>query len=113
MSTSNVTLINIDGYSQENGVIFFQTNKKLQENIEDCFVQDEEGGTIVIYYSDDCIYNYCNKFMISWWGQEKYLNNEQIKISDIEMLNVVLVSSVSFGYSIRSNQLVITHIQLG
>ena len=38
MSTSNVTLINIDGYSQENGVIFFQTNKKMQENIEDCFI---------------------------------------------------------------------------
>ena len=33
-----------------------------------------------------CIYNYPNRFMFSWWGIDSYLNNEQIKIGDIEIM---------------------------
>ena len=33
------------------------------------------------------IYNDSNRFMVSWWVTDSYLNNEQIKIGDIKIVN--------------------------
>ena len=40
--------------------------------------------------------------MVSWWGWEKHFYNEQVKISDIEILNAYFGPSGSFGYIIMS-----------
>ena len=34
-------------------------------------------------YSEKSIYNYPNRFMVSWWVIDSYFNNEQIQIGDI------------------------------
>ena len=39
------------------------------------------------------VYNYSNKFMVSWQGTDPYFNNEQIKIDDIEMMTFEYGSS--------------------
>ena len=47
------------------------------------------------------IYNYSNRFMVSWWGTNSYFNNKPIKIGDTEMMNYAYVSSGSFGLRLR------------
>ena len=40
--------------------------------------------------------------MVSWWGTYSYVNNEQIKIGDIEIMTAACGSSGSFGSRVRS-----------
>ena len=40
--------------------------------------------------------------MVSWWKTDLYLNNEHIKIGDIEIMNASYGSSGSFGSRVRS-----------
>ena len=39
------------------------------------------------------IYNYSNRFMVSWWVTNSYFNNKPIKIGDTEIMNYAYVSS--------------------
>ena len=48
------------------------------------------------------IYNDPNRFMVSWWVTDPYLNNKQIKIGDIEIITAEYGSSGSFGSRLRS-----------
>ena len=40
--------------------------------------------------------------MVSWWGTDSYLNNEQIRISDVELMNALYGSLGSFRSRVRS-----------
>ena len=39
------------------------------------------------------IYNYPNRFMVSWWGTDSYFNNDHIQIGDIEIMTAAYGSS--------------------
>ena len=43
--------------------------------------------TYLISHIKKNIYNYPTLFMVYWWGKDLYLNNELIKISDVELMN--------------------------
>ena len=64
------------------------TKKKIKENTE-----DDNGNSNNCFYSKKCLYNYPNTFMVSWWENNSYLNNEQIQIGDIEIMNSAYGSS--------------------
>ena len=46
-----------------------------------------------------------DKFMVSWWGTDSYLNNEKIQIGDIENMTDVYASSGSLRSIERSKSL--------
>ena len=46
-----------------------------------------------------------DKFMVSWWGTDSYLNNEKIQIGDIENMTDVYASSGSLRSIERSKYL--------
>ena len=48
------------------------------------------------------VYIDSNIFMVSWWGNYSYFNNEQIKIGHIEIMTYSYGSSVSSGSILRS-----------
>ena len=50
--------------------------------------------------------------MVSWWVTYSYFDNEQIKISDVYLMDPVYGSSGSFLSRVRSNIFYITHIQV-
>ena len=56
-------------------------------------------------YSEESIYNYPNRLMISWWVKDSYFNNEQIQIGDIWIMNHEYGSSGSFGSRVRSKSI--------
>ena len=43
--------------------------------------------------------------MVSLWGTDSYLNNEQIKIGDIDIMTYTYGSSGSFGSRVRSKSI--------
>ena len=43
--------------------------------------------------------------MVSLWIRYSYLNNEQIQISDVELMNAAYGSSGSFGSKVRWNSI--------
>ena len=48
--------------------------------------------------------------MVSWWDKYSYFNNEQIQISDVELMNHEYGSLQLFGFRVRSNMLDIIRI---
>ena len=40
--------------------------------------------------------------MVSWWGRDSYINNEQIQTRDVVLMNDEYGSSGSFGSRVRS-----------
>ena len=38
--------------------------------------EDDDGKCFELYYLKKSIYNYPNRFMVSWWGIYSYFNNE-------------------------------------
>ena len=65
--------------------------------------EDEYGNWFELSYSGIYIYiyNYPIKFMVLWWGIYSYLNNELIKIGDIDIMTAAHGSSGSFGSRLR------------
>ena len=67
--------------------------------------EDDDGKCFELYYLKKSIYNYPNRFMVSWWGIYSYFNNEQIQIGDIEIITAVYGLSGSFGSIVRSKSI--------
>ena len=62
--------------------------------------------TALNYSIRKSIYNYLNRFMVSWWGTDSYFNNGQIQIGDIELMTALYGSSGSFGSIVRFKSIV-------
>ena len=73
-------------------------------------IEDDEGKTFLFSYTKNCIYNDNTRFVVSWWVRNAYFNNEQLKISDVVLMNAEFSSSGSFGSILGQNVFVITHI---
>ena len=50
--------------------------KQFDKNEHTSVFEDDEGSTLESSYTENSIYDYNSKFMVSWWGIYSYINNE-------------------------------------
>ena len=79
------SLVNIHDLSHENCVIIFEKIIIIVSIFKKCFIQYENLNTLIISYSDECIYINSNIFIIFWWVFD-VLKTMEVQINEIELM---------------------------